>query len=54
VRLIVVALAAMGMMTDIRKLLAKGLGPLLLACASWFFIAAFSFTLILAWERLSS
>ncbi|HUK06297.1 MAG TPA: YeiH family protein [Stellaceae bacterium] len=51
--LLSVALAAMGMMTDIRKLLAKGLRPLLLACASWFFISGFSLALILVWRNLS-
>ena len=51
--LLSVALAAMGLMTDIRKLLAKGIRPMLLACASWFFIAGFSFALILLWKNLS-
>ncbi|HXP97922.1 MAG TPA: YeiH family protein [Telmatospirillum sp.] len=44
--LLSVALAAMGLETDIRKLKAKGLAPLLLGAASWLFIALFSLTLI--------
>ncbi|MEP9371840.1 YeiH family protein [Mesorhizobium sp. KR1-2] len=41
-----VALAAMGLETDIRKLKAKGLRPLLLGLAAFIFIAGFSLTLI--------
>ncbi len=41
-----VALAAMGLETDIRKLRAKGLRPLLLGLAAFAFIAGFSLTLI--------
>lgn len=41
-----VALAAMGLETDIRKLRAKGLRPLLLGLAAFLFIACFSLTLI--------
>jgi uncharacterized membrane protein YadS len=40
------ALAAMGLETDIRKLARKGLKPLLLGAAAWLFIAGFSLTLI--------
>lgn len=41
-----VALAAMGLETDIRKLKAKGLRPLLLGLAAFLFIAGFSLALI--------
>lgn len=41
-----VALAAMGLETDIRKLKAKGVRPLLLGLAAFLFIACFSLTLI--------
>ncbi len=44
--LLSMALAAMGLETDIRKLRAKGLRPLLLGAASWIFIAVFSLVLI--------
>jgi uncharacterized integral membrane protein (TIGR00698 family) len=44
--LLSLALAAMGLETDVRKLCAKGLRPLLLGAASWLFIAGFSLTLI--------
>jgi uncharacterized membrane protein YadS len=40
------SLAAMGLETDIRKLRAKGLKPLLLGAVSWLFIAVFSLALI--------
>ena len=40
------SLAAMGLETDIRKLHAKGLKPLLLGAVSWLFIATFSLALI--------
>ena len=40
------ALAAMGLETDIRKLRAKGLRPLLLGAISWLFIAGFSLILV--------
>src|SRR6516165_2451693 len=41
-----VALAAMGLETDIRKLRAKGWKPLLLGAGSWLFISVFSLALI--------
>ena len=44
--LLAMALAAMGLETDIAKLRAKGLRPLLLGLASFFFIAAFSLMLV--------
>jgi uncharacterized integral membrane protein (TIGR00698 family) len=44
--LLSVALAAMGLEADFRKLKAKGLRPLLLGASSWIFIALFSLTLI--------
>jgi uncharacterized integral membrane protein (TIGR00698 family) len=44
--LLSVALAAMGLETDIRKLAAKGLRPALLGFAAFLFIATFSLTLI--------
>jgi uncharacterized membrane protein YadS len=44
--LLSVSLAAMGLETDISKLKAKGLRPLLLGAASSLFIAAFSLALI--------
>lgn len=44
--LLTMALAAMGLETDIRKLRAKGWKPLLLGAASWLFIALFSLLLI--------
>jgi uncharacterized integral membrane protein (TIGR00698 family) len=44
--LLSVALAAMGLETDVRKLKAKGLAPLLLGAASWLFIALVSLTLV--------
>ena len=40
------ALAAMGLETDFRKLKAEGLKPLALAAAAWIFIAAFSLALV--------
>jgi len=40
------ALAAMGLETDIRKLRAKGWRPLLLGCAAFLFIASFSLSLV--------
>jgi uncharacterized integral membrane protein (TIGR00698 family) len=46
--LLTVALAAMGLETDIRKLRAKGVRPLALGALSWLFISAFSLALILA------
>lgn len=46
--LLSVALAAMGLETDIRKLAAKGLRPALLGFAVFLFIAIFSLTLIKA------
>jgi uncharacterized integral membrane protein (TIGR00698 family) len=44
--LLSVALAAMGLETDLRKLRAKGLRPLLLGFASFLFIATFSLGLV--------
>jgi uncharacterized integral membrane protein (TIGR00698 family) len=44
--LLAVALAAMGLETDVRKLRARGLRPLLVGAGSWLFISAFSLTLI--------
>jgi len=44
--LLTVALAAMGLETDIRKLKAKGVRPLALGAAAWLFISAFSLALI--------
>ena len=38
--------SAMGLETEIRKLRAKGLRPLLLGACAWLFIGAFTFTLI--------
>lgn len=40
------ALAAMGLETDLRKLKAKGLRPLLLGLAAFLFIACFSLLLV--------
>jgi uncharacterized integral membrane protein (TIGR00698 family) len=42
------ALAAMGLETDFRKLKAEGLKPLVVAATAWIFIAVFSFVLIKA------
>jgi uncharacterized integral membrane protein (TIGR00698 family) len=44
--LLSMALAAMGLETEIRKLRAKGLRPLLLGACAWLFIGAFTLTLI--------
>ena len=44
--LLSVALAAMGLETDIRKLTAKGFRPALLGALAFVFIAGFSLTLI--------
>jgi uncharacterized integral membrane protein (TIGR00698 family) len=44
--LLTLALAAMGLETDIHKLRAKGLKPLLLGATSWLFIASFSLALV--------
>jgi len=44
--LLAVALGAMGLETDIRKLRLKGARPLLLGAAAWLFISALSFILI--------
>jgi uncharacterized integral membrane protein (TIGR00698 family) len=44
--LLTVALAAMGLATDFRKLRAKGWKPLLVGAGSWLFISAFSLALI--------
>ena len=42
------ALAAMGLETDVRKLRAKGLRPLLLGAAAWIFISCFGLSMVLA------
>jgi uncharacterized membrane protein YadS len=44
--LLSVALAAMGLETDIRKVTAKGFRPALLGALAFIFIAGFSLTLI--------
>jgi uncharacterized integral membrane protein (TIGR00698 family) len=44
--LLAVALGAMGLETDIRKLRMKGVRPLMLGAAAWLFISALSFILI--------
>ncbi len=44
--LLAVALAAMGLSTDIRKLAAAGLRPALLGAGSWLFISALSLALV--------
>jgi uncharacterized integral membrane protein (TIGR00698 family) len=44
--LLSLALAAMGLETDARKLRAKGLRPLLLGAGAWLFIAGFSLLLV--------
>ncbi len=44
--LLAMALAAMGLETDIRKLKAKGLRPLILGCAAFVFVACFSLMLV--------
>jgi uncharacterized membrane protein YadS len=44
--LLSVALAAMGLETDIRKLSARGIRPALLGAFAFLFIASFSLTLI--------
>jgi uncharacterized integral membrane protein (TIGR00698 family) len=44
--LLAVALAALGLETDVRKLSGKGARPLLLGAASWLFIAGLSYSLI--------
>jgi uncharacterized integral membrane protein (TIGR00698 family) len=44
--LLSVALAAMGLETDVRKLRAKGLRPLLLGAGAWVFIGGFSLLLV--------
>jgi uncharacterized integral membrane protein (TIGR00698 family) len=46
--LLTMALAAMGLETDIRKLRAKGVRPLALGAFSWVFISTFSLALVLA------
>jgi uncharacterized membrane protein YadS len=40
--LLTVSLAAMGLETNIRKLLAKGVRPLLVGAGAWVFISVFS------------
>ncbi|MFG1477293.1 YeiH family protein [Xanthobacter sp. V4C-4] len=49
--LLAVALAAMGLETDIGKLRRKGLRPLALGAAAWLFISVFSFILIAAFAN---
>jgi uncharacterized integral membrane protein (TIGR00698 family) len=44
--LLSMALAAMGLETDFRKLKAEGMKPLLLAAAAWVFISAFALVLV--------
>ena len=44
--LLAVALAAMGLETDIRKLRAKGWKPLLVGAGSWLFISVISLVLV--------
>ena len=44
--LLSMALAAMGLETDFRKLKAEGVKPLLLAAAAWVFISAFALVLV--------
>lgn len=44
--LLTMALAAMGLATDVRKLRAKGLRPFLLGALAWLFIGCFSLALI--------
>jgi uncharacterized integral membrane protein (TIGR00698 family) len=44
--LLTVALAAMGLQTDIRKLRAKGWKPLFVGAGAWLFISAFSLALV--------
>lgn len=44
--LLSMALAAMGLETDLRKLRAKGVRPFLLGLASFLFIASFSLMLV--------
>ncbi|WP_116133538.1 YeiH family protein [Tropicimonas sp. IMCC34043] len=46
--LLAMALAAMGLETDIRKLAAEGIRPALLGATAWLFIVGLSLTLILA------
>jgi uncharacterized integral membrane protein (TIGR00698 family) len=47
--LLAVALAAMGLETDIRKLSAKGIRPALLGALAFLFIASFSLVLVKLW-----
>jgi uncharacterized membrane protein YadS len=46
--LLAMALAALGLEADVRKLAGKGARPLLLGAASWLFIAGLSYLLIRA------
>ncbi len=48
--LLSIALAAMGLETDLRKLAAKGLRPLALGAGAWLFISIFSLGLIYAFD----
>lgn len=47
--LLSMALAAMGLQTDIGKLRARGLRPLLLGVFGWVFIATFGFSMVTLW-----
>lgn len=49
--LLAVALGAMGLETDLRKLRLKGVKPLLLGAAAWVFISVLSFSLISTFIR---
>ena len=46
--LLTIALAAMGLETDVRKLASEGLRPAILGAGAWLFISLFSLALILA------
>ncbi len=51
--LMAVALAALGLQTDLRALMARGPRPLLLGLASFAFMAAFSLALLLGLEQIT-
>lgn len=44
--LLTVALAAMGLLTDVRRLAAEGVRPLILGAAAWIFISGFALLLV--------
>ena len=46
--LLTVALAAMGLLTDVRRLAAEGVRPLILGAAAWIFVSAFALLLVRA------